>query len=266
MVAGGPGGGGSNYATGNLYSISLRGIDTTPPYTTDSMYVAGAAVGGSSNTSGGNGLLVIQSTVYVDFITPKILKSSGSTIVNITGAGFDAGTTVTIGGQACSALSILSTSDLTCTAPPGTNGTSQTLAITTSQYGSLTVADAVSYRTADKYLATGRTSVLIPPAGCNNIFVKAWGGGGAGSISKGAAGGYATGIVAVTPGETLTVTVATGGRRAANSSASGGFGGGGDGGSAAGNVGSSGGGGRRNPQRVGSWCRRGKVRNSNQWE
>ncbi len=59
---------------------------------------------------------------------------------------------------------------------------------------------------------TGANQSYIVPAGVTRIRVKVWGAGGAQSIGgNGGSGGYTSGEVAVTPGETITVKVGQGG-------------------------------------------------------
>src|SRR4051812_47915568 len=61
---------------------------------------------------------------------------------------------------------------------------------------------------------TGSTATFVVPAGIGAVTVKAWGAGGAGGgqgcttcTTGGGGGGYATGCLAVTPGQTLTLVV-----------------------------------------------------------
>ena len=69
------------------------------------------------------------------------------------------------------------------------------------------------------FVATGADQVFVVPAGCEHVGVRMWGAGGGGSTggnsyayrSAGGGGGFATGFLAVTPGEALTVVVGEGG-------------------------------------------------------
>lgn len=75
-------------------------------------------------------------------------------------------------------------------------------------------------------VATSGTSFVVP-ADVTQVVTKAWGGGGGGDGTgrPGGGGGYASGAVAVIPGETLTVRVGGGGAKDANSWQGGGGGG-----------------------------------------
>ena len=97
---------------------------------------------------------------------------------------------------------------------------------------------------------SGSSTTFTVPAGITSINVTlsgAGGGGGNGFAQTGGAGGYVSGTLAVTPGESLTLIV--GGRGVTGSPPSGGFGGGGLGGQA---TYSGGGGGRTAIQRAGA--------------
>lgn len=82
------------------------------------------------------------------------------------------------------------------------------------------------------YSTAGSSSFTVP-TGVNSITVEAWGAGGGGgngsgstgSGGAGGGGGYAQSTLSVTPGETLTINVGTGGAKAAAAS-NGGYGGG----------------------------------------
>ncbi len=103
--------------------------------------------------------------------------------------------------------------------------------------GTLTNFAGASSSQAFSY--TGSSQTFTVPAGVTSVTIKAWGAGAGGSVdSAGGAGGYATGAVSVTAGETLNVYL--GGAGLYNSS--GGYNGGGERGILSGYFGGSGGG------------------------
>jgi len=59
----------------------------------------------------------------ISSISPSSGPSTASTSVTITGTGFNAGATVTIGGSSCSGAAVSGSTTITCTAPPHTAGT-----------------------------------------------------------------------------------------------------------------------------------------------
>jgi hypothetical protein len=99
------------------------------------------------------------------------------------------------------------------------------------------------------FTSTGTTQTWTVPAGVSSVSIKEWGAGGGGGssnyASSGGGGGYTFDVLPVTPGETLTIIVGSGGQ-AKNAGQSGAFGGGG---SANGYNGGQGGGGGRSEVR-----------------
>lgn len=87
--------------------------------------------------------------------------------------------------------------------------------------------------TSSAYSTAGSTSYVVP-AGVTYVTVKVWGAGGSGGNGSGSTGtggaggggGYAKAVIAVTPGESLTVSVGSGGADRGTSSSAGGNGGG----------------------------------------
>jgi hypothetical protein len=106
-------------------------------------------------------------------------------------------------------------------------------------------ADAAPVAGCSAALRTPGTMMFEVPVGCESLRIRTWGAGGGsgGGNTRGGAGGFATGVVAVTPGEVLTVVVGSAG--AAGRSGSGGAGGvpGGGRGGLGGSQGGGGGGG-----------------------
>ncbi|MBV2169342.1 MAG: hypothetical protein KUL82_11615 [Bdellovibrio sp.] len=80
---------------------------------------------------------------------------------------------------------------------------------------------------------TGADQLFAVPTGCSSITVKMWGAGGGGVYAEGyvntqgGGGGYTTGKLSVTPGESLTVIVGQGGQFNANGNSPATYGGGG---------------------------------------
>ncbi|MCB0655981.1 MAG: hypothetical protein KDC57_07595, partial [Saprospiraceae bacterium] len=77
---------------------------------------------------------------------------------------------------------------------------------------------------------TGSSQAWVVPTGVNAVLIKAWGAqGGGGGLVPGGRGGYATGLLAVTPGQTLNIYVGGAGlvTSGSNTNVAGGFNGGG---------------------------------------
>lgn len=82
--------------------------------------------------------------------------------------------------------------------------------------------NVVLFTNSATYSALASTSVVdqsfVVPGGTTQLAVKAWGGGGGGSVAyAGGAGGFSFGVISVTPGESLIVRVAQGGRHGSSS-------------------------------------------------
>ena len=77
-------------------------------------------------------------------IAPNSNISTGGAFVTLTGTNFIAGATVTIGGNSCATLTVVSATSITCYAPPGTAETTVDVVVTTSG-GSATLVNGFRY-------------------------------------------------------------------------------------------------------------------------
>jgi hypothetical protein len=85
------------------------------------------------------------------------------------------------------------------------------------------------FNTSQLFMYTGSDQSFVVPPAVTALQIKSWGGGGGGgstgylgaSYNTGGPGGYAGGVITVTPGETLTVRVAQGGNYVCNGDCSG---------------------------------------------
>ncbi|MEY4246997.1 MAG: hypothetical protein RIS69_544 [Actinomycetota bacterium] len=59
----------------------------------------------------------------VTSVNPTSGSTTGGTAITITGTNFVSGATVTVGGSACTSVTVVSATSITCTTPPGTAGT-----------------------------------------------------------------------------------------------------------------------------------------------
>jgi photosystem II stability/assembly factor-like uncharacterized protein len=77
--------------------------------------------------TGGNGVFDISfdptPPMTISTIVPNFGPTSGGTVVSITGTNFPNGATVTIGGAAASHITVVNSTIMTATTPPGTAGT-----------------------------------------------------------------------------------------------------------------------------------------------
>lgn len=77
-------------------------------------------------------------------IFPSSGTTAGGTAVTITGTGFSAGATVTIGGQACTTVVVVSDTQITCVTPSGTAGTANVV-VTNSDSQTGTLSNGYTY-------------------------------------------------------------------------------------------------------------------------
>lgn len=91
----------------------------------DGKIVVGGAAGNGSNDD----FAILRYAVTavpaptVTAVSPTSGTTLGGTFIIITGTNFASGATVTVGGQACTSVNVVSATSITCTTPAGTAGT-----------------------------------------------------------------------------------------------------------------------------------------------
>lgn len=106
-----------------------------------------------------------------DSIDPANGPEAGGTTVTLTGTGFDDSTTVTVGGEAATDVTVVSDTEVTFVTPAGTAGTADVVVTTTG--GSDTLADAFTYDPALTVTAIDPESG--PAAGGNTVTITGTG-------------------------------------------------------------------------------------------
>lgn len=131
------------------------------------------AVVNVSVTAGSQGTLPDGFTYGTPATAPTITavepdKGTEGTEITITGTGFVAGTTVTVGGKTCKDVVVVSATKVTCKAPAGTG---RVAIVVTTPGGSATKADAFTY--------SSDPDPLVPPTPSNvRVIVEQRGGAG----------------------------------------------------------------------------------------
>ncbi|MDR3608514.1 MAG: invasin domain 3-containing protein [Oligoflexia bacterium] len=227
------GGGGSSYVGGSGLSntATIAGSGAIAGNSSDSDN-NGAGGGGAVSTTGANGRVVIYYGAQLFSVSPPSGASTGGTTLTLNGLGFVNGTTVTVGGNSCTSVNIVSSSQLTCTYPSGSVGAANVV-VTIPGYSALTLTNGFTYFTEGSGKSvltyTGNAQSWVAPAGISSVTIKVWGAGGAGGSGTattnyaGGGGGYATATLSVTSGQSYTLIVGGGG----SISGAGGYGGGG---------------------------------------
>ncbi len=104
------------------------------------------------------GAFTFQGGPVLQSVSPQVGPLAGGTPLTLTGTGFQSGDTVTIGGNPCGGLSVVSPTRITCTAPAHAAGTVD-LTVTQSDGQFSTLSSGYVYQSAPS-LAT-----VAPPAG-----------------------------------------------------------------------------------------------------
>ena len=103
---------------------------------------------------------IFISTPTVTGISPATGVLSGGTSITITGTNFSSGASVTIGGSACTSISIVSSTSITCITPARSAG-AKDVVVTNSDTGSVTQVGAFTYQVAVNYSVSSATSTPI---------------------------------------------------------------------------------------------------------
>jgi hypothetical protein len=116
---------GASATTGDL-TVSSYTL-TTPPVDVDGITMTSRTVPtGTNNIAGSHAIVIGQAAAPASFTVTAISEEQGSTAggntVTITGTGFVAGATVTIGGKACTNVVVVSATSITCVVPAGVAG------------------------------------------------------------------------------------------------------------------------------------------------
>jgi hypothetical protein len=116
---------GASATTGDL-TVSSYTL-TTPPVDVDGITMTSTTVPtGTNNIAGSHAIVIGQAAAPGSFTVTAISEEQGSTAggntVTITGTGFVAGATVTIGGKACTDVVVVSATSITCVVPAGVAG------------------------------------------------------------------------------------------------------------------------------------------------
>jgi hypothetical protein len=135
-------------ACANLNFVSATQLTcVTPPNSTGSVSVTIASSGQTSVTQSN---AFIYGNIPPTFlsVSPSSHINSQPTTITINGTGFVSGVTASIGGLACTSLSVNSGSQLTCVTPTGLTAGSYNVVVSNPGTGTTTGLSAFSFRTA----------------------------------------------------------------------------------------------------------------------
>jgi LPXTG-motif cell wall-anchored protein len=106
--------------------------------TGDGSIIVGGAFGGTIWS------VTAPATLNVGSISPATGATSGGTTVTISGSGFAAGAIVSIGGNVCASVVVVSSTSITCQTPQGTAG-AKSVVVTNTDSESVTSAAGFTY-------------------------------------------------------------------------------------------------------------------------
>ena len=137
-------------SSGNLYALNCddNSADTLDVYAPGSSGSASPISSAVIGTGGFNAwAITIVPAPSISSISPTTGSPSGSQDLTINGAGFQTGATVTVGGVACTSVTVVSPTKITCTTPSGTLGSADVV-VTNPDNQTVTDAGAFTYQTA----------------------------------------------------------------------------------------------------------------------
>ena len=117
---------------------------TTPSGTAGAADVKVSNSGTEFATLTGGFTYTAISAPTITAIAPTSGSTAGGTAITITGTGFVAGATVSVGGAACTGVTVVSASSITCTTPAGTVG-AKNVVVTNADTGAATLTGAFTY-------------------------------------------------------------------------------------------------------------------------
>ncbi len=133
---------------------------------------------GAATSTGGFTYVTPISSPTIGSISPVSGSTAGTTSITITGTNFVSGATVTVGGNACTSVVVVSATSITCTTPAGSAG-AKDVVVTNSDTGAATSTGGFTYVTPigvvritsispKKGPIKGGTEVTITGAGFSN--------------------------------------------------------------------------------------------------
>ncbi len=139
----------------------------------------------------------LSATVSISSIVPDAGQPIGGTSITISGTGFQAGATVTIGGASAGGVVIASAQTITCTAPAGTLG-SQPLVVTNPDTSNVSAAFIYTSTPAPTISVGGVAPSGGSPAGGTAVSITGTGFQAGATVSFGANGATAVTVVSAT--------------------------------------------------------------------
>ena len=146
---------------------------------------------------------LVTNPLYVSSVTPSTGSAPDETVLTLTGTGFTGASAVTVNGAAATINSVAPTT-IVAVAPAGSAGSASVVVVAT--LGRSLPNQLYTYLPGVKFLYTGANQQWQVPTGVTQVTATVAGSVGEYAGGLGGAGGcIITGILAVTPGTTLTI-------------------------------------------------------------
>ena len=162
--------GASAVTFGGTAATTVTSVSATQVTCTTPAHAAGAVdvvVTATAGTGTGIGAFTYLNAPTVTLASPIQGPATGGTVVTLTGTGFVAGATVTFGGTAATGISVVSSTQINCTAPAHAAGAVNIAVTTTGGTGTLNngytyiAAPTIASITPNNGPTTGATSITI---------------------------------------------------------------------------------------------------------
>jgi hypothetical protein len=143
---------GATVSLGGTAATNMNVVGSTSITATTAAHAAGAVIVTVTNSDAQSGSLTNGYTYRnqapsVTSITPNTGTTAGGALVTITGTGFAAGATVSLGGTAATAVNVVSSTSITATTPAHAPGAANVV-VTNSDAQSGTLANGYTYTTS----------------------------------------------------------------------------------------------------------------------
>ena len=131
----------THYPCANVTYVSPTSITCTTPAGSSGIY--SVMVSGVLTAIKPSGFAYVA-PISTSGVAPTSGSNAGGTAITVTGTGFVTGAVVSVGGSACTGVTVVSATSITCTAPAGTVG-ARDVVVTNTDTGASTLTGAYTY-------------------------------------------------------------------------------------------------------------------------
>jgi hypothetical protein len=173
---------------------SATQITATAPAGTGTVDVTVTTVGGTSATSAADQFSYMQPVPTITSVSPNTGPTTGGTAVAITGSNFTGTTAVKFGATNATSFTVISTTQISAIAPPGSLGTVDVTVKTPSGTSAISPADQYSYAVPADSVNLRKLQATVTP-----MAAQVWGQATAGAMQSAVSEGFASGGPLISP-------------------------------------------------------------------